>query len=106
MDTLAYIENSISIATWSTLSPYLQIVKKFPKRPTVFTIDRETFGKIFGDEFWYCRILNEAGDIAKINFGTLQIVVFNKKPLIDYREVAGRLVKIQRLEESICKYFN
>ena len=30
MDTLAYIENSISIPTWSTLLPYLQIVKKFP----------------------------------------------------------------------------
>ena len=93
MDTLTNIEESISIHTWSALSPHLQIVKKYPKRPTVFTIDQHKFGKLLGDESYFRRIVNEAGDIAQINNNTLQIAALSKRPLVDFEEVSGKLVK-------------
>ena len=106
MDTLTNIKESISIHTWSTLSPHMHILKKYPAHPTVITIDQDKFGTLLGHESYFCRIVNEARDIAQINKKMLQIAVLSKRPLVDLKKVMASWSRILLIEESIIEYLS
>ena len=71
----------------------MHILKKYPAHHTVITIDQDTFGTLLGHDSYFCRIVDEARDIAQINKKMLQIAVLSKRPLVDFEEVNGKLVK-------------
>ena len=69
-----------------------EIIKLFPKRATIYTTDEGSLSDLFHDDFWFHRILNEAGDIAQINMNTLQLLCTCKKSIKEYVEKDGKLV--------------
>ena len=92
MDTKIILNQAISLQTWGVLSPRLKIIKVFPKRATIYTTDEGSLSDLFHDDFWFRRILNEAGDIAQINMNTLQLLCTCKKSIKEYVEKDGKLV--------------
>lgn len=112
MDTRISLIQPITMQTWSVLSPQLEILKVFPKNPTVYTADKQALSNLLNDKFWYRRIINEAGDKASINMKTLQLSCTNKKPIQDYTEKdensfheSGLHLKLQFVIEH-NKYFS
>lgn len=70
----------------------MDIVKVFKKQPTIYNTSKEKMALVLQDESWSHRIINEAGDVANVNMTSFQISCYTKKPILDFREEAGRLV--------------
>ena len=85
------IDKSISHETWCVVSACLTPLRLFKKRPTVYSCSDEKLSNLFKDPTWSRRVINDAGDVARVNMNTLQIVGYVKKPITDFVEEGGML---------------
>jgi len=85
------IAEPISHETWCVLSACLTPLRLFKKRPTIYSCSHEKLSNLFKDPTWSRRVINEAGDVARVNMSTLQIVAYVKKPITDFLEEDGML---------------
>ena len=85
------IDEAISHETWCVVSACLTPLRLFRKRPTIYSCSHEKLSDLFKDPRWSRRVINEAGDVARVNMNTLQIVCYVKKPITDFEEEGGKL---------------
>ena len=85
------IDEAISHETCCVVSACLTPLRLCRKRPTIYSCSHEKLSDLLKDPRWSHRVINEAGDVARVNMNTLQIVCYVKKPITDFVEEGGKL---------------